>query len=128
MGAVDAGSRLGFIDRLRTVLTVLVIAHHTAITYGGSGGWFYREVADGGTPTSLVFTLFCSVNQAFFMGFFFLLAGYFSPPALAAKGLRRFVADRLLRLGLPLLAFGFLLGPLAVALAGIQQGRPFWPR
>lgn len=121
-------TRLSGFDRLRTVLTVLVIAHHAAITYGGSGGWFYREVADGGTPTSLVFTLFCSINQAFFMGLFFLLAGYFCPPALAAKGLRRFSADRLLRLGLPLLAFGLVLGPLAVALAGIQQGRPFWPR
>ncbi len=119
--------RLVFIDRLRTLLTVLVIAHHTAITYGGSGGWFYREVTDGGAPFSLLLTLFCSVNQAFFMGLFFLLAGYFTPPALAAKGWRRFVVDRLLRLGVPLLVFGFVLGPLAVALAGIQQGRPFWP-
>jgi hypothetical protein len=127
MAAAPAG-RLAFIDRLRTLLTVLVIAHHTAITYGGSGGWFYREVTDGGAPFSLLLTLFCSVNQAFFMGLFFLLAGYFTPPALAAKGLRRFVADRLLRLGVPLLVFGFVLGPLAVALAGIQQGRPFWAR
>lgn len=119
--------RLVFVDRLRTLLTVLVIAHHTAITYGGSGGWFYREVTDGGAPFSLLLTLFCSVNQAFFMGLFFLLAGYFTPPALAAKGWRRLVADRLLRLGVPLLVFGCVLGPLALALAGIQQGRPFWP-
>lgn len=121
-------SRLTGFDRLRTVLTVLVIAHHTAITYGGSGGWFYREVHDGGAPLSLALSLFCAVNQAFFMGLFFLLAGYFSPPALAAKGLGRFVVDRLLRLGLPLLVFGLVLGPLTVALAGLQQGRPFWPR
>lgn len=121
-------SRLVFIDRLRSLLTVLVIAHHTAITYGGSGSWFYREVRDGGTPLSLLLTLFCSVNQAFFMGLFFLLAGYFTPPALAAKGLRRFVLDRLLRLGAPLLAFGFVLGPLTVALAGTQQGRPLLHR
>ncbi|MDH4393484.1 MAG: acyltransferase family protein [Aquabacterium sp.] len=126
--AAAPGGRLVFIDRLRTLLTVLVIAHHTAITYGGSGGWFYREVTDSGVPFSLLLTLFCSVNQAFFMGLFFLLAGYFTPPALAAKGLRRFITDRLLRLGLPLLVFGLVLGPLAVALAGIQQGRPFWAR
>lgn len=122
------GSRLVFIDRLRGLLTVLVIAHHTAITYGGSGSWFYREVHDGGAPFSLLLTLFCSVNQAFFMGLFFLLAGYFTPPALAAKGLRRFVLDRLLRLGLPLLAFGLVLGPLTVAIASTQQGRPLLAR
>ena len=121
-----ASDRLVFIDRLRTLLTVLVIAHHSAITYGGSGSWFYREVTDGAAPFSLLLTLFCAINQAFFMGLFFLLAGYCTPPALAAKGLRRFVANRLLRLGLPLLAFGWLLGPLAVALAGTQQGRQFW--
>lgn len=121
-------ARLVFIDRLRTLLTVLVIAHHSAITYGGSGSWFSREVTDGGAPFSLLLTLFCSVNQAFFMGMFFLLAGCFTPPALAAKGQRRVVADRLLRLGLPLLVFGFVLGPLTVALAGTQQARPFWPR
>ncbi len=121
-----SGNRLVFIDRLRSLLTVLVIAHHSAITYGGSGSWFYREVTDGGAPFSLLLTLFCAVNQAFFMGMFFLLAGYFTPGALQAKGRWRFARDRLLRLGLPLLLFGWLLGPLAVALAGTQQGRPLW--
>lgn len=110
-------ARTFFIDRLRVVLTVLVILHHTAITYGGSGGWFYREVHDSGTPTSLLLTVFCAVNQSFFMGMFFLFAGYFTPAALQRKGARQFVQERLVRLGIPLLVFGFLLGPLAVALA-----------
>jgi hypothetical protein len=116
--------RTFFIDRLRVVLTALVVLHHTAITYGGSGGWFYREVLDGGTPASLLLTVFCAVNQAFFMGMFFLLAGYFTPASLARKGVRQFLKERLLRLGVPLLVFGFFLGPLAVALAGMPVGRP----
>jgi hypothetical protein len=117
-----APSRTYFIDRLRVVLTALVILHHTAITYGGSGGWFYREVTDGGTPTSLLLTVFCAVNQSFFMGMFFLLAGYFTPAALERKGAGRFMQERLVRLGIPLLAFGFVLGPLAVALAAVPAG------
>jgi hypothetical protein len=32
-----------YIDRLRSVMTVLVILHHSAITYGAIGGWFWRE-------------------------------------------------------------------------------------
>jgi peptidoglycan/LPS O-acetylase OafA/YrhL len=114
--------RTFFIDRLRVVLTVLVILHHTAITYGGSGGWFYREVRDGGTPASLLLTVFCAVNQSFFMGMFFLLAGYFTPAALQRKGATRFVQERLVRLGVPLIVFGFVLGPLAAALAGGPAG------
>ena len=101
--AVQSG-RTDFIDRLRVVLTALVIAHHTAISYGGSGSWFYREVTDGGRPSSLLLTLFCAVNQSFFMGMFFLLAGYFTPGSLRRKGPARFLMDRGLRLGVPLLA------------------------
>jgi Acyltransferase family len=57
------------------------------------------------------------INQAFVMGLFFLLAGYFTPVSYDRKGQWRFIADRLLRLGVPLLAFGFVLHPLSIALA-----------
>jgi hypothetical protein len=71
-------------------------------------------------------TMFCGTNQAYFMGFFFLLAGYFTPGSLERKGYARFIGDRFLRLGLPLLAFGLLLGPLTVAEVHFAQGRGFW--
>lgn len=131
MAYSDAGTvrlRTDFIDRLRVVLTVLVIVHHAAITYGGSGGWFYREVTDDGRPSSMALTLLTAVNQAFFMGMFFLLAGYFTPASLAKKGAARYLGDRLVRLGIPLLVFGFVLGPLSAALAGAPAGRPVMGR
>ena len=114
--------RTYFIDRLRVVLTALVIVHHTAISYGGAGGWFYREVTDAGSPSSLLLTLLCAVNQAFFMGMFFLIAGYFTPTSLARKGVPAFLRDRLVRLGLPLLVFGFMLGPFTESLAASARG------
>lgn len=126
--ALAAMPRTHFIDRLRVVLTVLVIAHHAAITYGASGGWFYREVRDAAAPASLVLTVLTAVNQAFFMGLFFLIAGYFTPGAWRRKGTARFVVERLLRLGLALLVFGFVLGPLCVALAGLPTGQAVLPR
>lgn len=116
--------RAHFVDRLKVVLTSLVIAHHTAITYGGSGSWFYREITDETRLTSQLLTLFCAVNQAFFMGMFFLLAGYFTPASLQQKGIRRFVVDRVQRLCFPMIAFGFILGPLTVALGEVPKGRP----
>lgn len=45
------------------------------------------------------------------MGFFFLIAAYFIPPSLGRKGPVRFVNDRLLRLGIPLLAWVLFIGP-----------------
>jgi fucose 4-O-acetylase-like acetyltransferase len=60
------------------------------------------------------------------MGFFFLLAGYFTPASLERKGYARFVGDRFLRLGLPLLAFGLILGPLTAAIVNYAKGDGFW--
>jgi len=116
-----------YIDRLRSVMTALVILHHTAITYGAIGGWFYNELKPSGSPSSLLLTMFCATNQAYFMGFFFLLAGYFTPGSLERKGFARFLGDRLLRLGLPLLAFIFFLNPLTAALVTAYEGKGFWP-
>lgn len=121
-------ARVLFLDRLRVLLTVLVIAHHAAITYGASGSWFLRDAPAGAGPTGLLLTLFVAVNQSFFMGMFFLLAGYHTPGAWHRHGAAGFLRERLLRLGLPLLAFGFVLGPLTVALAGAAQGRPVLER
>jgi len=116
-----------YIDRLRSVMTALVLFHHTAITYGGSGGWFWRELDTSANPSSMLLTLFCATNQAYFMGFFFLLAGYFTPRSLERKGLAAFLKDRFLRLGIPLLAFILILGPLTAALVTAYQGAGFWP-
>lgn len=115
-----------YIDRLRTVMTVFVILHHTAITYGAPGGWYYNELKPSGSLASFLLTLLVATNQAYFMGFFFLLAGYFSPPSLERKGYGRFLGDRFLRLGLPLLVYILLLNPLTVAIINAWEGKGFW--
>jgi peptidoglycan/LPS O-acetylase OafA/YrhL len=115
-----------YIDRLRSVMTAMVILHHTSITYGAPGGWFWTELKPSGAVSSILLTLFVSTNQAYFMGFFFLLAGYFTPASLERKGYGRFIGDRFLRLGLPLLAFGLVLGPLTAAIVNYAEGDGFW--
>ncbi|MCV2359935.1 acyltransferase family protein [Paucibacter sp. TC2R-5] len=119
--------RTYFLDRLRVVLTALVIFHHCAITYGGSGGWFYREFPENpNVSSSITLTMLCSINQAFFMGMFFLIAGYFTPAGFERKGAKRYLSERFIRLGLPLLVFGLLLGPMTDAMADISKGHDFW--
>ena len=125
--AIQRGTRDYYIDRLRSVMTALVLFHHTAITYGGSGGWFWSERTPSADPSSLLLTLFLATNQAYFMGFFFLLAGYFTPASLEKKGYANFLRDRLLRLGIPLLAFIVILGPLTAAIVTWFEGKGFWP-
>lgn len=47
------------------------------------------------------------------MGAFFLLAGYFTPGSMERKGAGPFLWERLVRLGMPLILFVFVLGPIA---------------
>ncbi|GGU73187.1 hypothetical protein GCM10010211_43810 [Streptomyces albospinus] len=102
--------RLHYVDNLRIALTALVVLHHTAVTYGNIPVWYYTEPAKDGSGRLLdVFVIF---NQAFFMGFFFMIAGYFTPASYDRKGPRPFLRDRLKRLGIPLLAFLLLIRPL----------------
>ncbi|WP_133645631.1 acyltransferase family protein [Paraburkholderia flava] len=113
------------LDALRACLTLLVVFHHCAITYGAIGGWYYHEITPGKSLESVTLVLFCTINQAFFMGLFFFLAGYYTPRSIDRKGPRHFLADRFLRLGVPLLVYGWLIGPATIALAQTGHGHTF---
>ena len=105
--------RFFYIDNLRILLIVLVVLHHLAITYGGPGDWPYQE----GQPdmvTSIAFSLFGAINDAFMMGFFFMISGFFIPGSYDRKGAGPFLRDRLLRLGVPLLFYIIVIDPLMV--------------
>ncbi|MFW9843668.1 MAG: acyltransferase family protein [Candidatus Thorarchaeota archaeon] len=109
-----AKSRIFYVDNIRIYLTVLVILHHITIGYGGSGGWLVNE-SDFYTIDSLtiiLFTLFNTINQSYFMAFFFLLAGFFTPRSFEKKGGKTFSKDRLVRLGIPLVIYAALVSPI----------------
>jgi len=117
------GSRLFFVDHLRVFLTLLVVLHHVAMVYGGIQPFYYLE-----TPTSLlgflVPMIFVLLNQGWFMGAFFLLAGYFTPGSYDRKGAGSFIKDRLIRLGIPLLVFFFVLSPISGIGYFLMSGDP----
>ncbi|MBS1522468.1 MAG: acyltransferase [Bacteroidetes bacterium] len=108
--SVKLERRIDYVDRLKVLMIVLVILHHTFITYGAPGGWYYAQKTTQ-QAALIPMTLFVAVNQSFFMGFFFFLSALFVPASYEKKGARRFVTDRLIRLGIPLVFYSFLFGP-----------------
>ena len=108
-----ATDRLFFIDNLRVFLTILVLLHHLMITYAASGSWIYTEGRQD-MITNVVGNWFCFVNQSFFMGLFLLISAYFVPGSYGRKGAGRFFKDRLVRLGMPLAVYSWLIHPLLV--------------
>lgn len=107
-------SRLFFIDHLRVGLAILVVLHHVALVYGASlEGFYYVEPPFTSPIAFLALLVFAMVNQTWFMGAFFLLAGYVTSGSYDRRGAASFLKSRLLRLGLPVLLFVFVLNPLS---------------
>ncbi|MCC6627255.1 MAG: acyltransferase family protein [Chloroflexi bacterium] len=106
--------RLIAFDRVRVLLAVLVVAHHAGQPYGPTGGEWPLFSAE----RAAILGPFFAVNAAFFMGLFFFIAGYLMPGAVDRHGPTRFLRERLLRLGVPLLAFALVVFPLIVTAVG----------
>ncbi|MEJ2265189.1 MAG: acyltransferase family protein [Anaerolineales bacterium] len=106
-----AATRLLFVDNIRIFLTILVILHHLIIIYSGSGGWIWYEGRQD-EITSALGSWFTAINHSYFMGLFLLIAAYFVPGSYDRKGAARFLKDRLIRLGIPLAVYSWIIRPL----------------
>ena len=123
-----AAGRLLFIDNIRVLLTIQVLLFHLMIIYAGVGSWFYEEGRQD-FVTGALGAWFVAGSQAFFMGLFLLVSAYFVPGAYDRKGPGRFLKDRLVRLGIPLAVYSWILRPLLVYLyLRFVQGQrwPWW--
>ncbi len=108
----DSGKRLLFIDNLRWLMIIFVVIMHLNVTYSTLGSWYYVEKSSLDVFSKIIFALYGSFTQAYFMGFLFLIAGYFIPGSYDKKGALKFISDRLIRLGIPTLVFMLLLDKL----------------
>lgn len=107
--------KIFYIDNLRVGLITLVVLHHTLITYGAEGSWYYSQKTTH-IDAAISMIVLATINQSFFMGFFFFLSAYFIPGSYHKKGAARFVRDRLVRLGIPLLFYSFIFSPVLIYL------------
>ncbi|NER83567.1 MAG: acyltransferase family protein, partial [Leptolyngbya sp. SIO1D8] len=87
----------------------LVVLHHIVLVYLDFP-FYYSEPADEDL-SGLFFWVFVTLNQGWFMGSLFLLAGYFTPDSFHRKGLKAFLLGKLIRLGIPLFVYIFVLHP-----------------
>jgi glucan biosynthesis protein C len=115
---MTTSKRLYFVDYVRVLLTLLVIGHHAGQAYGPTGGnWPITN-----PQSSRLLSPYFAVNPMFFMGLFFLAAGYFVPFVYDRRGAAAFLKGRLTRLGLPTLFFAlFVFSPIAFL---SQRGDP----
>ena len=135
----SATKRIPAFDYLRAFVIFLVVLHHAVMAYctGGHvarGGDYTKATAPVVDPAQWDgFNLMVMGNDSFFMPLMFLLAGLFVRPSLARKGLGRYLVDRALRLGVPLLVGIVTIVPLSYYVSYLQSGgtadfAAFWAR
>lgn len=117
-------SRLAAVDNLKVLLVARVIGGHALLGYSAVGGWPYDEVNEVtfDPHVEAVLAAVLGPSGLFLMGTFYLLSGLFTPESLTRKGTRRFIRDRLVRLGVPVRALGDA-GLAAVAVGGLPRRR-----
>jgi glucans biosynthesis protein C len=96
--------RIVYVDVIKVFLTCIVVAHHAGQAYGPTGGAW--PVADSNKTNWL--GQFFFINASYMMGLYFFISGYFMLFSLNRKTNAQFMKERLVRLGIPLLVFTFL--------------------
>jgi glucan biosynthesis protein C len=95
--AAAGASRLGWLDDVRVLAGLLIVFFHASLAYSG-GNWWYVGDASRAEALQPVFALL----RPLALSLFFLAAGYLLPGALERHGPRRYLRERLTRLGIPL--------------------------
>ncbi|HEU4756400.1 MAG TPA: acyltransferase [Agromyces sp.] len=109
-----ASDRRTYLDNLKVLLIGAIIAIHGVLGYVGSDQyWSYADVQETtlNPVTELGLAVLAVPFGLFVIALLFLVAGLLTPPSFRRKGARRFVVDRLLRLGVPFALFTFVLWP-----------------
>ena len=94
------------IDYLRSGVTLLVVAHHSALAYNTFSHYNASSYTASSAPIVdpqrfAPLDYLVAWNDIFFMSLMFLISGLFVSSALRRKGPGRFIIDRAKRLGIP---------------------------
>ena len=122
--AATVRTRLPYLDNVRTAMVAWIIGGHALLGYTAIGGWPYDEVHEVtfAPRVELVLAAVLGPTALFLIGTFFFLSGLVSQAAVEHHGPARFAADRLLRLGIPFVAFMALVWPLFMWFGYLSAG------
>ncbi|MCG6536367.1 MAG: acyltransferase, partial [Syntrophales bacterium LBB04] len=122
-----AAMKLLAFDYLRAFIIILVVLHHSILAYAA----FVKLNPENPVANVTVivdnnrwagFDLIAIFNDFYFMFLLFFISGLFVWGSLSRKGVRMYLRDRLIRLGIPFIVGVTLIMPMAYFPAQLQYG------
>lgn len=106
-------SEIIWINYLRTLITILVVLHHSALAYTTFSKFDKKIYINSTHPVvdnqnHIGIDILVNFNDIYFMSLMFLIGGLFLIKSIDKKGMKRFINDRILRLLIPFLLLGTL--------------------
>lgn len=107
-----------WIDNLRSFITLLVVAHHSALAYTTFSYFDQNTYINSTHPIVdlnrwFPLDVFANFNDIFFMPLMFLISGLFFFKAFKNKGRSKFLSERIKRLGFVFIFFELFIIPFA---------------
>lgn len=103
-----------WVDYLRSTITILVVAHHSTLSYTtfasfNQAAYIFSTHPIVDTKRWVGLDIFVNFNDIYFMSLMFLIGGLFLIKSIQKKGRSLFIRDRFYRLFIPFLILGTLL-------------------
>ena len=120
--------RVLFIDQIKALMIALVIAGHVLNAFVFDWGFYGVHIPSGESHHPLFggVAIWCmTFLNTFYMYMLFLLSGYFVPRSVQKKGIRQYLSDRLLRLGIPFLVGLLIINNVSMLLGKLSPSSPF---
>ena len=116
--------RLYYLDNIKTFLTAIVVLHHCTVSISLPMGWMLVVAAYRNSFQPFANTIVYA-NQSYFMWAFFFISGVVAPRSLDKKGRVAYLRTKFFRLGVPLMLYGWVIGPIADNIGNAARGSAF---
>ncbi len=122
---MTTSNRMHFLDNLRVFVVLLVVVLHGSMTYMAFAPtwWYVLDPNNSESFTQLVLLLDVPI-----MPMLFFLSGYFAVPSLQKRGVKGFLKEKFIRIGIPWIFGALFLAPLVTYMIYFSRHVPmsFW--
>jgi glucans biosynthesis protein C len=104
-------NRVNYLSMLKIFLVCIVVLYHTSQGYTIDSKWPIKD-PNSNDFADFMLNFFLLITNTYFMALFFFISALFIPESIERRGIKKYIIERMKRLGIPILIFMFMVFPL----------------